>query len=283
MNFPQAAVADILRGNQRDQAFVNDLETQLHSFLKHINVRAYHKIRTFVPSVANIWYYYMTSLGNLQTLGEEYSGTIRLTRSNRIPTGLQQLIWMILYIGGEPLIDKVLTYTETSVKKSPSLTQRAKDELVKFIQIFMEHKFTIKRIHHSLFYIGGKYYNIANRITGIKYVLLRDWMHDDSFSGSFKILGQLSLFYILFTLIYQIISIDSQFNSKDIQNISENISQSAKTCVLCVDNIKSPTATPCGHVFCWNCLCDYLNYQKACPICRDEILPSRIMFLQNYI
>lgn len=80
------------------------------------------------------------------------------------------MIWMILYIGGEPLLDRALTHTENKVKYSASLTQQAKDTLLKCIQGFKEHKWVLKRIHQSLFYINGKYYNISNRFTGIKYV-----------------------------------------------------------------------------------------------------------------
>lgn len=96
MNFHEAAVADILRCNQRDQAFVGDLESQLHSFLKYISGRTYHRIRKSVPIIANVWYYFMTSLGNLQTLGEEYTCTIRLTSQQKVPSSLVKLIKICL-------------------------------------------------------------------------------------------------------------------------------------------------------------------------------------------
>jgi len=89
MNFHKASVADVLRCNQRDQAVVSDLETELHSFLQlFLSNRTYLGLRNAVPVIANVWYYYMTSLGNLQTLGEEYTGTIRLSAFQKPPTKL---------------------------------------------------------------------------------------------------------------------------------------------------------------------------------------------------
>ncbi|XP_066156552.1 peroxisome biogenesis factor 10 [Euwallacea fornicatus] len=281
MNLQQASVADILRCTQRDEAFIDELETKLHSFLKFFGNPVYHRIRRLVRSVANVWYYYMTSMGNLQTLGEEYTRIIRFTNEQQTPSGLTQVIWLILYIGGEPLLDRVLIYAEMQVAQSPNLRQQAKDILLKLIQTFKSEKFMFQRIHHALFYINRKYYYIANRLTGIKYVLLREWFQNDSFSGSFKLLGELTLFYILFNTVQKVLFNDNLSASS--ARVSEKSAESSKYCILCVDKLKNPTATPCGHIFCWDCLCDSLNYQRSCPLCRMEVEPNRIIFLRNYI
>lgn len=86
MKFYKANVADVLRLSQRDEAFVQDNEEKLRALLKLIRPRNSHNSSKDIPILATIWYYCMTSLGNLQTLGEEYTGTIRVDRNNKIPS-----------------------------------------------------------------------------------------------------------------------------------------------------------------------------------------------------
>ena len=45
-------------------------------------------------------------------------------------------------------------------------------------------------------------------------------------------------------------------------------------CVICLDEIETPTATKCGHVYCYNCIRELIRTQKSkamCPQCRKKI------------
>ncbi|KAH7162828.1 Pex12 amino terminal region-domain-containing protein [Dactylonectria estremocensis] len=55
-----------------------------------------------------------------------------------------------------------------------------------------------------------------------------------------------------------------------------------RKCTLCLDEMKDPAATQCGHVFCWECIGDWVREKPECPLCRREamaqhILPLRVM------
>jgi peroxin-10 len=55
-----------------------------------------------------------------------------------------------------------------------------------------------------------------------------------------------------------------------------------RKCTLCLDELKDPAATQCGHVFCWECIGDWVKEKPECPLCRREamvqhILPLRII------
>lgn len=53
-------------------------------------------------------------------------------------------------------------------------------------------------------------------------------------------------------------------------------------CVLCLDYLKNVSLTQCGHLFCWECIMEWLGQREECPICREPLKQSRIIFLQNY-
>ncbi|KAG5897202.1 hypothetical protein JTB14_022555 [Gonioctena quinquepunctata] len=256
------------------------MEEQMHSFFKLMGSRSYHKLNKSIPVLANLWYYFMTTLGSLQTLGEEYTGTIRIGGSNRIPSKATQTVWLILYVGGEPLLERLLNYSKSKINSSSSLRSEAKSFLLRCIDVFKDEKSTIKRIHTSLFYMDGKYYNVSSRLMGIRYVLLREWLQNDSFTGTFHLLGNISLFYILFNSISKLFTFRK---NEDCPENSIHTNVSTKSCVLCADNLQSPCSTPCGHIFCWNCIYDSLSYQRNCPVCREEVKPSRIILLQNFV
>ena len=55
-----------------------------------------------------------------------------------------------------------------------------------------------------------------------------------------------------------------------------------RKCTLCLEELKDPAATQCGHVFCWDCIGDWVREKPECPLCRRDalvqhILPLRVM------
>merc|ERR1712226_150693 len=52
-----------------------------------------------------------------------------------------------------------------------------------------------------------------------------------------------------------------------------------KDCPLCLTPTCNPSAIPCGHVFCWNCLYYALKTKTECPICRFPSKVSRMVLL----
>lgn len=50
-------------------------------------------------------------------------------------------------------------------------------------------------------------------------------------------------------------------------------------CNICLDPAKEPVVTPCGHLFCWPCLYQWLHGHSPhseCPVCKGEVLEVNV-------
>jgi hypothetical protein len=59
---------------------------------------------------------------------------------------------------------------------------------------------------------------------------------------------------------------------------SHRPSDSDTRCPLCLSRRVVPTAMPCGHVLCWNCVVSWCQRKEECPVCRrpaklQELVP----------
>lgn len=58
------------------------------------------------------------------------------------------------------------------------------------------------------------------------------------------------------------------------------VTDQQRKCTLCLEYMKDPSVTTCGHVFCWNCIRDWVREKPECPLCRQEARPEKILPLR---
>ncbi|OCL15322.1 peroxisome biosynthesis protein-like protein [Glonium stellatum] len=54
-----------------------------------------------------------------------------------------------------------------------------------------------------------------------------------------------------------------------------------RKCTLCLEEMKDPSVTTCGHVFCWTCIGDWCREKPECPLCRQTSLVQHILPLRG--
>ena len=54
-------------------------------------------------------------------------------------------------------------------------------------------------------------------------------------------------------------------------------------CRICLEKLKDPICTLCGHLFCWSCICTWLKDEpKPCPVCRSIVLEANSNIIPIY-
>ena len=115
-------------------------------------------------------------------------------------------------------------------------------------------------------------------------VLVRYWLHANHSVKGYRILGYVTLFNVLASIAVKLR--EAAINPLPPRQPPTHSEVSSETsthrkCTLCLELRSSVTSTQCGHLFCWNCVCDWLQYKHECPICREAAKPSTVIMLKN--
>lgn len=303
--FVQASQPEILKLNEKDEEYVKELK---HKFIDALDlfVPYFFSYRTITQNVdylnlfSSAIYYFLTTLRGKQTLGEEYSSLMQISTWDYKYEGFATLggrrIGFIFLATVVPFfISKYLTIWFNKVREqafSEENRNTLKGFILKRMPDFAEIVKNIYKLHLGLFFLKGMFYEISKRFTKIRYIFARQPQnHDINYNRIGQILLlQIALQFIQFVLKLLIDfrkrnqpkkTVRSQESISDENDDQENVNEN-EICGLCYDKRRSPSVTPCGHLFCWECIIKNCLIKPECPQCRQFCPARKVVRLRNF-
>ncbi|KAK9237139.1 Pex12 amino terminal region-domain-containing protein [Lipomyces kononenkoae] len=314
--FSFASAADIIRSSQKDDYVASVLNDKLSAAVRQVyGTRMLHRFSTEVSLLAGMMYLSLTTLAGSRTLGEEYCDIFLVNKDGDSLVGFQKRFGYVLsstlvpYIVQKSLpglrrrlrqqIDKL----HDGKEQQENLRSRIRRVLLRNLVNLTTSADSVKAVHLAVFYFYGSYYDFAKRVWGMRYIFPRQLLEHEQ-RPSYEILGLLLSFQLIVRTVRELrlvlpeqieqekaaaaattttaVVVEQKQVPVDLSDpdMLAFIPESSRRCPLCLSYMTDVAATPCGHLFCWSCICEWCGEKPECPLCRQPAKEQNILLLR---
>jgi len=291
-----ATRGEILRAAQKDATYLEEIESKVSSLVVSLcGPSFWAQWQKWLGPATSCLYYSLTTLRCCQTLGEEYTEVVQVSRKHlTLPSSLSRLALVIVHSLGPEILAYALRRLEKRLGDPKlEIAPTARQTLLKILPLLQTLASGLQKLHTCLFYLQGPYYHLAKRLLGIEYVKRVDEDEDEteaekSTGPVFRLLGGVAALHLILSTLQTLRKPPSSSSSLTTSLSPSSVNESrtlGHRCPLCLDALGTrgvATATPCGHLACWTCLLEGLKANGECVVCRRPVEPRTVIPCRNF-